>query len=581
MNGIHSLPGTITSAAEPNRSCICLCLKGFYDLIKKVALVVADFFMRCVNCLFPGTFAIGAKQDPKPPVPPNPPISSTSVKDPEIQPPPPPPKGPIPLHPDKLPQSSSDLESSSCPEVPPKTPAYRNVKVVLDQIKEAIQNERNWGSAVKKCDGNDIMIQGIGQKFAYFGLKNDAIEEIVRINAHSLIQEDFIEILKGIQPSQCPPVDVTLPSDFDWDVDADVDPINASGLIEPALLNDSETAQKMRLARLALIWVIANRANRSMWPDPEHPFHEIFESLNKVFPNEDDRDRYLPGDHTVDSKKDSQYLYCLRQVIGFQELTRILPLIKAFAAEKKQIRLIHPSGRYRDLVLEVNPLLNFVLWISQGYTRIYTYRSGSSVELPLKDPSSSRSYKSRTVETNELTGDKIAQGANLFWAAYQKAKVNQDERAFFEGMDKNTICFDKRVFSDLSKFLEKHIGLLDFTIEPQKMKKNLEIAIMEYFRVFTSEQCALLCLDESGLNYSDLRNEFDQGKLDKSDPRIARFFQEYFTKERFRAWLIEKDSESKNYWIKTQAVNEENWHGICQLMDSLCLGWGGNNNEYQ
>ncbi len=531
------------------------CFKNFYELIKRVATVVADFFKTCANCLFPETSLPGKSDALRPP-------------EPILQPPVPlqTPKDLLLLYPDKFTEALSDLEFASCPEVPPIPTMYSrgSIRLILQAIKDSLRDDSSWIAIENRGEEDDLMIEGFGQKFAYSGPKNNEIEKIVRENAYLLVQEDFIQLLKEIEPSEPSPQDIYLPwgrGDDSW--------IDASSAIDRALPKCKETAQKLRLARLALVWVIENRANRTSRPDPSHPFQEIFKSLEQIYPSE--ISPTLPGDYLHDPC-DSHYLFCARQVIGFQELTRILPLLKAFAAEKKQIRLIHPSYLYREALLEVNPLRDFVLWISQGYTRIYTYRSASSIELPLKNPLPS-GPKSATIETRELVGDKLIQGANLCCAAYQKAKEKGDEKAFFMAMDKMTICFDKRVFDDLSKYLEKYKGLEDFGVDLVKMKGDFPTRIAEYRRVFASEQCALFCQRESGFYYFDFREKFDKHTLDANDSKIIGFYQNYFTENRFRAWLIDKDAEPYIDWIKTEASSDENWEEIRQTMASLCIGW--------
>ncbi len=522
---------------SPNDGCFTLCLKvcyngfrlvlgGFcdtlHDLIQAVRLVaVAIFeFICCCDCLDEED-AHNYSYNP-PPIPvlhnPLPPPLANSWSNPS---PSALPKFDIPLTPNVLPGTNCiEAEPTPCPIAPLPNLSdlvlgQKSVADVLREIKQVVKNDQN---------------QGIGG-YGNYDPRLEGAQNLIRQHRDLLTQEHWIDLLQEIAPSERELISDQL----------------SDGAFNNLLDGIPEVAQKRTLACLATYWVQLKKLD-SVFVDLNHPFAEIFRSFDDFrglgdplstqieFQPEALMETFLQKEDagttftTTSTQKEK-----VQEFLALQELSRFAPLLRAFANEKKNIRVQVPG--YEEKGLEVNYLRDAVFKMARQITGFFFYHV--SGPLTLKQTGSNRFDRFRC---GELNADKVIRILDLAWNSYAQAKVNGDLKNFYEKLDTNG-CFDWRS-SSLWNYMQTFSSHPDFTFQPNQFKeKTMEFKVAELHRVFMNEQYAVYCeRQEPKLKYEDFKQKIEyRDENAKNDPEVVRFFDQYATLSRFEAWIQQKE----------------------------------------
>ncbi len=425
----------------------------------------------------------------------------------------------IPIRPLAPPAATEDKIAQPCPVAPLRIAGKAGdgtpVKAVIQFIKDEIANDANWGFNLTTF--NEINVPVVYQN--YLGPRR------IQENCDRLTQEDWIKILNEIQHEELPAPVIQLDNSYgNFEL--------KEGDIKSGFLPDREVVMKQRLAVLAKVWVDAKTPDymgRARDQSPQHPFHAIYDNIGVK-----DDDGYSKIRDINDPDQAEQTL------LAMQELIRYLPLIKAFAAEKKQIRVQYPGLEER--MLNVNYLLDSVLSISIKLTGLVIHNASGPSQF--KKLGSNR-YES--VFFKELDSDKIATAADTMWNAYLKAEANQDLSTFLKSFD--GYCFDARI-SSLNGYIRKFAVNPDFMLNPEKLKGDHATIVAEYYEVFLHEQMAIYCeRQEPRLKYDQFKKKIEEERASeaaKQDPVNIDFFKNYATQDRFKAWSIQIDKDNRN-----------------------------------
>lgn len=434
---------------------------------------------------------------------------------------------PAPVVMPSVPENEEHVECPTAPMVMVRSENTSSKEQVIAFIKAEIEQDANW--RINLYTQGEINVPVNHRHEQGFGL--------IRKNCDLLTQDDWINILNTIDHTQHPAPVIRIENS--WNNQYSL----KESAIKEGLQKDREVILKQRLAYLATVWVEAKYPNQAYRRDmdPSHPFYPLYKAL---------RTNNGQGEETL---------------IAFQALIRFLPLIKAFAAEKKEI-----SAENQDLEarkLNVNYLLDSVLTISCHLTGLIIH----NIQGPSRFNEAGSNTKS-TVYFKELDSDKIANGADTLWNAYLKASANEDMAGFIRAFD--GLCFDARM-SSLNEYSKKfaQAGHPDFTLKTQDLNGDTANKVGEYYRVFLNEQMALYCQkDEPNLEPQDFIKKYEEfsrktlaarGTTEaQKDPIHMAFFKDYITVERFKSWskLIRDDYKDQYGRHTLPAITEPHWY---------------------
>jgi hypothetical protein len=415
----------------------------------------------------------------------------------------------IPLRPVALPVAV-DRIAEPCPVAPLRRVGKAGdgtpLPALIQFIKNEIAKDGNWEFNLSTVEEINVPVTH----------RNGRALEKIRENCDRLTQEHWIQILDEIPRVNRPVPVIPLRQDYSLGL--------SEKDIKEGFHPDREVVLKQRLAVLAKVWVDEKTPlyrGRNRDQDGEHPFQAMYKDV---------------GVHLDGQVEET--------LVAFQELSRFLPLIQAFAAQKKEILIQHPGLEKRTL--SVNYLLDSVLSISTKLTGLIIHNQ--------KGPSDFKKSGRNTyqeVRIKELNSDKIASGADTLWNAYLKAKANQDLRNFAKEDSFYGYCFDARV-SSLNNYIKKFANHPDFILRPEKLNEDFATRVGEYYEVFLHEQMAIYCeRQEPKRAYEEFKHKIESERASETarqDPVNIDFFKNYATEDRFKAWATQVSRANISAW---------------------------------
>ena len=449
----------------------------------------------------------------------------------------------IPLRPTQLPVGGNKVEQVECPVAPIRMVGKRgngNAQQLIQLIKQEIQDDSHWLNLEIYNSPNYNTKRHLNQ---------------ILDSCDLLTQENWIQMLNEIPHTERPAPIIEPTAAYGWDGRDQYNLDEAT--IKRGFYPDREVVLKLRLAYLALQWVQAKQGGiwypnshheRVRDNSPEHPFCQLYRDIGP----KDNRD-YNSGEETI---------------LGFQEEARFLPLIRAFAAQKKEILVRHPNLQERRL--EVNYLSDLVLLISQGLTGILTYNIAGISKFK-----NSRSGDYVTVNFKELNSDKIGNGIDTFWNTYLCAKANNDLKNFVRAC--GGVCHDARITAlneYARKFADQHP---DFILKLTELLYDRE---GKYYNLFIYEQIAIYCsLQEPKLKYDDFKDKImaERGsEAAKTDPVHIDFFKNYASEARFKAWAIQFDKDNRDQRVEYPSIvrspdGKDIWQETLDALESMSI----------
>lgn len=266
--------------------------------------------------------------------------------------------------------------------------------------------------------------------------------------------------------------------------------------------------EQQRIGKWAETWA----ADRTLQVDPSHPYFEIFQEAFRL-KNQIDDGYWSSGDYRTYRTRDENYYasrqrfgYIIHSLSGFQEFTR---------PENRELLLLLDD---KSETFMNNPAYKF----ARALSKIYAYPKAGGGD--------------RDVQA------KLHTCLDSAWEAYQLAKANGQTLRYFQEAFKdpdfgsNPYCFDARIMA-LQVFSQSIVAGSTFDLYNVNLKPTdtIDRKIGEYYRVFRNRQIAEICRDR----HLDIKNMTDSinGGTDNVDTQ--RFYQNYCTKGRFAAYLVQ------------------------------------------